>query len=79
MFTNKKKGGAQMADALLLGAYVNKAGKSKTHLAKALNVSRPTLYKILDKPETCTCGQADVLCSELNIRLKAEREQIFLP
>lgn len=68
-----------MANALLLEEKRKDSGKSKSFLAKRLNVSRPHLYKLLKNPELCTVGIANVLCDELDICKKAERDDIFLP
>lgn len=68
-----------MADAALLEEKRKDSGKTKSFLAKKLGVSRPYLYKLMQHPETCTVGQAEAFCSELDIKKKNERDTIFLP
>ena len=67
-----------MANSTLLVEKFNASGKTKTHLASKMNVSRPRLDTIFEEPETATVGQADVLSNELNL-LAAEKREIFLP
>lgn len=66
-----------MADAQLLEQRRKEAKKSKTALAKALHVTRPTLYKILKNPERATFEQACIICKEISISKESEREHIF--
>lgn len=66
-------------NSVLLGEYQKKSGKTKTHLAKAISVSRPTIYKIFANPSIATYGQAEKLSEELGIDTKEDRENIFLP
>lgn len=66
-----------MANALLLDDYLLKTGKTKTHLARKLNVSRPTIYYLLKHPERCTYEQVETLCKELEIVKKPDRNDIF--
>lgn len=68
-----------MANAQLLEDYRSKSGKSKTHLGKKMNISRPTVYYLLAHPENCTYEQVEILCSELDIVKRADRNEIFLP
>ena len=67
-----------MANAKLLNEKFIASGKTKTHLAHKMNVSRPRLDTILESPDTATVVQADILASELNL-LSAEKKEIFLP
>lgn len=55
---------------------INESGKTVTHLAKKLSVSRPTLYKIINDPATATYDQAQTLASELGMT-KRETDDIF--
>lgn len=68
-----------MANALLLDNFVRDSGKSKSHLAKKLNVSRPSVYYLLKHPENCTYSQVEILCKELTIVKKSDQDEIFLP
>lgn len=63
----------------LLKDYQKKSGKTKTFLAKAIGVSRPTIYKIFANPSIATFGQAEKLSMELNIESTDEKAEIFLP
>lgn len=62
-----------------LNEFQKNSGKTKTHLAKTISVSRPTIYKIFANPSIATYGQAEMLCNELGIEAKKDREDIFLP
>lgn len=66
-------------DSVLLNEYWIRSGKSKTHLAKKLDCTRPVIYKIFDNPSRCTYSQVDVLCKELEIEDENDKRQIFLP
>ena len=68
-----------MADAQLLEDYLKKTGKTKTHIAKVMKISRPYMYKLLANPQLCTVGQAEMICKELDIKKKSDRDNIFLP
>lgn len=63
----------------LLSDYQKKSGKTKTFLAKSIGVSRPTIYKIFANPSIATYGQAEKICTELNIESTDEKAEIFLP
>ena len=62
-----------------LNEFQKSSGKTKTHLAKAISVSRPTIYKIFENPSIATYGQAEKLSDELGIEANEDREDIFLP
>ena len=66
-----------MADAQLLETRRKELKVSKTRLAKALHVTRPTLYKILKSPQRATFSQTQVFAHEL-LLTSQETEQIFL-
>ena len=68
-----------MANANLLEEKRKLAGKTKSHLAKALKVSRTYVYKLLNSPENMTYGQAETMRKELNISSRQEMNDIFLP
>lgn len=67
-----------MANAQLLEEKWKASGKTKTYLAKKINVSRPRLDYIFSHPASATVGQADSLSKEMNI-LSNERKDIFYP
>lgn len=66
-------------NAQLLENARKSCGKTKTYLATKLNISRPYLYKLMANPELCTYNQASMLCKELDIKSKTDRDNIFLP
>lgn len=68
-----------MANSEKLEEYRKATGKTKTFLARRLNISRPSLYKIFKNPSNATFSQTEAICSELGIRLKSEKDDIFLP
>lgn len=55
---------------------INESGKTLTHLAKRLNITRPTLYRIIENPNTATYEQAKILADELGMT-KRETDDIF--
>lgn len=67
-----------MANSELLLEKLKKSGVPKAHLARALNVTRPTLYRLLEHPDTCTFSQADIIVKELHIDDASEVDEIFL-
>lgn len=67
-----------MNSSELLYDFWKNSGKTKTHLAKKLDVSRPRLDYIFEHPETATWSQAEVLAKELSIKSEP-KDKIFLP
>ncbi len=55
---------------------IDESGKTLTHLASRLGVSRPTLYRIIDNPACATYDQAKTLAEELRMTRK-ETDDIF--
>ena len=68
-----------MANAALLEEKIVLSGKTKTYLAKQLNVSRAWALKLFKKPEVMTYGQAEMMRRELCISSRKEMNDIFLP
>ena len=61
-----------------LEEYRINSGKTKTYLARKINVSRPRLDRIFSNPKTATWSQAERLGKELSI-VKSDMGLIFLP
>lgn len=59
-----------------LRAKIKAEGKTVTHLANRLNVSRPTVYRIIENPACATYDQAKTLAEELRMT-KKETDDIF--
>ena len=55
---------------------IKESGKTITHLANRLGITRPTMYRIMENPTVATYEQAKTLSSELNLT-KKETDDIF--
>ena len=56
---------------------IKDSGKSITHLASRLGITRPTMYRIIENPNVATYEQAKTLASELSLT-KRETDDIFV-
>lgn len=65
-------------DSALLYGYFDKSGKTKLHLTKVLNVSRPTLDRIFNNPAKVSFSIAKKLQKEFDIP-DYDMDLIFLP
>lgn len=67
-----------MVNTPLLESYIAESGKTKTFLAGKLGITIQTLKKKCTNKNDFKLSEADVLCNELGIKTKRERDNIFL-
>lgn len=67
-----------MVNTQELEKYINNSGKTKSFLANKMGITIQTFRKKCTNQNDFYLSEADVLCEELGIKTKKERDNIFL-
>lgn len=66
-----------MVDTQYLEKMIDESGKTKSHIAKRLGMSRQSFFQKCSNKSDFRLSEVDALCKELNITRLSEKEKIF--
>lgn len=66
-----------MVDTKALKEIINNSGKSISHLAMVLGISRTALYNKINNDTEFVTSEVQKLCNELDITTLKEKDRIF--